>query len=109
LFVPIDVSITRYFDPRTADEFNLRHGLLRKSPLVRNLAFKQQWQQWRRSAGAQADWQAVRVDFESCFFETEGEVWQALMLENRFRYPYPAATGDSKLLFLMDAIKDQLI
>ena len=101
------VSITRYFDPRTAEELRIRHGIVRKSAIGRSLDYKRQYHDWKKAAGHLEVMQAFQKSFEGSFFTETACQWRTEQQMSRLTYELTGSAHTSATLFLLDLLKER--
>jgi hypothetical protein len=106
-FVKNTMSITRYFDPRTAEEMRLRHGIVRKSSIVRSVDYRRQLSEWKVQAAASGDLLDLRAAFEASFFSDSHCNWEQNEAFGKLCYELTGRAHTSETLFLLDTLKDK--
>jgi len=101
------VSITRYFDPRTAEELRIRYGIVRKSAIVRSLDYKKQYYDWKKSGAHLEVMQAFRKAFEGSFSADTTCKWFTEKQLSRLTYELTGSAHTSATLFLLDLLKER--
>lgn len=100
------MSITRYFDPRTAEELRIRHGIVRKTAIVRSLDYKRQYFDWKKSGSHREVMQAFLKSFEASFFAETSCRWRNEPHLSKLTYELTGSAHTSATLFLLDLMKE---
>ena len=101
------MSITRYFDPRTAEELRIRHGIVRKSAIVRSLDYKKQYHDWKKAGSHREVMRAFQKAFEGSFFSETVCQWRNDQQLSRLVYELTGSAHTSATLFLLDLLKER--
>lgn len=101
------MSLTRYFDPRTAEEMRLRHGIVRKSSIVRSVDYRRQFREWKKQATKSGDLLGLRAAFEASFFADSHCNWEQNEAVGKLCYELTGRAHTSETLFLLDALKEK--
>lgn len=99
------MSITRYFDPKTAEEMRLRHGIVRKSGISRSIDYKRQFAEWKKSEKGGLG--LLRLAFEHSLLNDGRCKWNNLGHLCHLVYEPESAANTSETLFLLDALKEK--
>ena len=99
------MSITRYFDPKTAEEMRLRHGIVRKSGIARSIDYKRQFAEWKKSNHGGLG--LLRAAFEHSLLHEGRCKWNQLEHLCHLVYEPESKANTSETLFLLDALKEK--
>jgi hypothetical protein len=103
------MSITRYFDPKAAEELRVRQGIIRKSSIVRSLNYKRQFREWRERYAEKGGTFPLRLAYEQSFFQQSNCKWEQTASSGKLVFVPLHAANTSETLFLLDALKDNAL
>lgn len=101
------MSFTRLFDPRTAEELQIKHGIIRKSAITRSLDFKRNYYAWIRANRHQLAFSQFQQAFDAMFFGHADCKVEETDRRGCITYKQPVQLAVAEHLYLLDLLKEQ--